>query len=157
MLSSKFKHVVTAALIAFAGTAAIGAAANDVIAARQGHYKELGKAFKAINDQLKSSTPDIAVIKANAPTVTKIGKQQHHENWFPAGTQSGQGLQTSASAAIWKNQSDFNAKRADFAKASASFAGIAAKGDLEAIKASVGAIGKTCKACHETYREQDKS
>ncbi|MDE8530024.1 hypothetical protein PCJ27_28530, partial [Klebsiella pneumoniae] len=39
---------------------------SDVIAARQAHYKDIGRAFKTINDQLKTATPDLAVIQANA-------------------------------------------------------------------------------------------
>lgn len=145
-----------AAILLLAGTAGVAAAA-DVIAARQEHYKDLGRAFKAINDQLRSSTPDVAVIKANAPAITRIGQQQNRENWFPAGTQAGLGLETAAGTAIWKNPADFSTKRADFAKASAGYAATAASGDLEAIKAATGAVGKTCKACHETYRDEGKS
>lgn len=150
------KQALPALAIMLAGTAAI-AGASDVIAARQAHYKDIGKAFKAINDQLKSATPDLAVIKANAPVVARLGQQQNKENWFPAGTQAGQGLQTAAKPAIWQNLADFNARRGDFAKASAGYGAIAAKGDLEAIKAATANVGKTCKGCHETYRDQDKS
>lgn len=154
-----FRHIVPAALAIAAGATGVFAAtsASDVIAARQAHYKDLGKAFKAINDQLKTPAPDLTVIKANAPTVTALGQQQYRETWFPAGTQAGQGLQTAANAAIWKNPADFDAKRADFAKASSTYADIAAGGDLEAIKAATAEVGKTCKGCHETYRDKDKS
>ncbi len=144
-------------MMMLAGSAAIAGAANDVIVARQAHYKDLGKAFKAINDQLKLSAPDLAVIKANASIVTKLGQQQKRENWFPANTGAGQGLQTAANGAIWKNIADFNAKRSDFANASARYAGTAAKGNLDAIKAATANVGKTCKGCHENFRDQDKS
>jgi cytochrome c556 len=152
-------HALPATLLMLAGTATVVAASSpaEVITARQAHYKDLGKAFKAINEQLKSPTPDLAVIQANAPTVTQLGQQQNRETWFPAGTQAGQGLQTEANAAIWKDPADFNVKRADFAKASADYADIAAKGDLAAIQAATAAVGKTCKGCHETYRDKDKS
>lgn len=157
MRYQRLTRTLPAAVLMLAGSAAIAATAGQVIAARQGHYKELGKAFKAINDELKAPTPDLAVVKANAQTVTRLGQQQNRQNWFPAKTGSGQGLQTAAGAAIWSNPADFKAKRADFAKASAGYAAIAAKGDVEAIKAATGAVGKTCKGCHETYRDRDKS
>lgn len=150
-------HIVPSVALMLVGTAAIAATASEVIAARQAHYKDIGRAFKGINDQLKSTTPDLAVIKTNAAIVTRLGQQQNKENWFPAGSQAGQGLQTAAKAAIWQNTADFAAKRADFAKASSLYAAIAAKGDLAAIKAATADIGKTCKGCHETYRDQDKS
>jgi len=62
-----------------------------------------------------------------------------------------------ANAAIWKDTADFDAKRADLARASAGYGDIAAQGDLEAIKAATPAIGKTCKTCHDTYRDKDQS
>ncbi|MBP2275919.1 MULTISPECIES: c-type cytochrome [Sphingomonas] len=157
MRYTRLPHLVPALALALAGTAALAATASDVIAARQAHYKDIGRAFKGINDQLKSATPDLAVIKANAAIVTSLGQQQNKENWFPAGTQSGQGLQTAAKPAIWQNPADFTAKRADFAKASSPYAAIAAKGNIDAIKAATADVGKTCKGCHETYRDQDKS
>ncbi len=157
MRYTSFTKMLPMLVMMVAGTAAIAGAASDVIAVRQAHYKDIGKAFKAINDTLKTGTPDLAVIKANAPVVTRLGQQQNKENWFPAGTQAGQGLQTAAKAAIWQNLADFNAKRTDFANASSTYAAIAAKGDLEAIKAATANVGKTCKGCHETYRDQDKS
>lgn len=150
-------QILPALVIGLGGTAAIAATAGEVIAARQAHYKEIGKAFKAINDQLKTATPDLAVVKTNAAILTRLGQQQNTQNWFPAGTQSGQGLQTAAKATIWQSPADFSSKRTDFAKATSPYAAIAGKGDIEAIKAATANVGKTCKGCHETYRDQDKS
>lgn len=153
----QFVQLLPVAIMALGGTAAIAVAAKDAITARQGHYHDLGKSFKAINDQLKTSSPDLAAIKADAVIVARIGQQQNREIWFPAGTQAGQGLQTAANALIWKNGADFNAKRADLAKASANFAAVAAQGDITAIRSATTAVGLTCKGCHEVYRDQDKS
>jgi cytochrome c556 len=157
--TTMLKRLPAAMLVLLAGTTGIAAATApaDIIAARQAHYKDLGKAFKAINDQLKLPAPDLAIIKANGPTVTQLGQLQFHETWFVAGTQAGQGLATAANAAIWNDPADFDAKRADLARATAGYADIAAQGDLEAIKAATAAVGKTCKACHDTYRDKDKS
>lgn len=157
MQPTRLVRMIPALALVFAGTAAIAATASEVIAARQAHYRDIGKAFKGINDQLKSPAPDVAAIKAYAAIVTSLGQQQAKENWFPAGTQAGQGLRTAAKPAIWQNAADFAAKRADFAKASSTYAGIAAKGDIEAIKSATANVGKTCKGCHESYRDQDRS
>ncbi|MDO7843200.1 c-type cytochrome [Sphingomonas immobilis] len=156
MTYGKLPAALMLGLFALAGSAT-AAPAGDVVAARQGHYKELGKAFKAINEQIKAATPDLAVISANARTVTQIGQQQHRENWFPKGTEAGKGLQTAAKPSIWTAAADFKAKRIAFAKATAGYAGIAAKGDIEAIKAATAGVGANCKSCHETYRDQNKS
>lgn len=157
MSTQRLTQSLPALVMLLAGTAAVAGGVNDVVAARQAHYREIGKAFKAINDQLKSGSPDLAVIRANAPVVERLARQQGKENWFPAGSQAGQGLQTSAKPAIWQNRADFAAKRADFARAAAGYAATAAKGDIAAIGAATATIGKTCKGCHESYRDQDRS
>ena len=39
------------------GSAALAASAADTIAARQQNYKQIGRAFKAINDEMKKDAP----------------------------------------------------------------------------------------------------
>ena len=56
----------------------------------------------------------------------------------------------STSPKVWENKADFDAKIVTFAKAVTD-----AKGkikDVDTLKAQLGAIGKTCGGCHETYR-----
>jgi cytochrome c556 len=56
----------------------------------------------------------------------------------------------SSSPKIWDNRADFDAHIASFAKAVAD-----AKGkikDVDTLKVSLGAIGKECGGCHETFR-----
>ena len=47
-----------------------GLTAAETVAARQGHLKAVGKAFKTISDGLKESEPDMAAIQAAAASVT---------------------------------------------------------------------------------------
>ncbi|HWK36046.1 cytochrome c [Sphingomonas sp.] len=157
MRSKHLTRTLPVAVMILSGSAAIAATASQVIAARQARYTDLGKSFKAINDQLKAGTPDLAVIRANATTVARLAQLQHRQTWFPAGTQAGQGLKTAAKPAIWQNAADFTAKRTAFANAAASYGAIAAKGDINAIKAATASVGQTCKSCHESYRDRDKS
>ncbi|MBN9990639.1 hypothetical protein JND45_14990, partial [Listeria monocytogenes] len=46
MRYTRLPHLVPALALALAGTAALAATASDVIAARQAHYKDIGRAFK---------------------------------------------------------------------------------------------------------------
>jgi len=46
-----------------------GLTVKEQIEARQGHLKKIGKAFKAISDQLKAGSPDLAQIQTAAATV----------------------------------------------------------------------------------------
>jgi cytochrome c556 len=72
---------------------------------------------------------------------------------FPPGT--GPDIaKTGAKPEIWQNPKDFEAKTIDFQKAAQAFGGAVAGSDLNAIKASFGDLGKTCKACHDKYRSE---
>lgn len=70
---------------------------------------------------------------------------------FPEG--SGQG-ETHALPAIWENPDDFNAARLKAEQAFATLRDSVASGDSKAIMSAFAAAGKSCKGCHEKYREE---
>ena len=71
---------------------------------------------------------------------------------FPEGSDEGE--DTSARMDIWMNWEDFEAKFADLKKASQELAQTAAgSGGLEAIGPKFGAVGKTCKGCHDAFKD----
>ena len=59
---------VSAVVIALGSYGALAAAPNIVAAikARQANYKEIGGSFKAINDELKSDSPDMNSVRMAA-------------------------------------------------------------------------------------------
>ena len=73
------------------------------------------------------------------------------KNLFPEG--SGQG-DTHALPAIWESSEDFNAAAEKAADAFASLRDAVAGGDNKAIMGAFAAAGKSCKGCHEKYREE---
>ena len=111
----------------------------------------MGKATKAIGRELKSSTPNLETIRASAKTITDFAP--HVASLFPPGTGSDVG-KTGAKDEIWQTPQDFVAKAGDFQKAAQAFGGAAQGGDINAIKASFGGLGKACKACHDKYRKE---
>jgi cytochrome c556 len=62
---------------------------------------------------------------------------------------------TRAKPEIWQNTADFESKMGDLKTAVASLQATVQGGDREAITASVGDVGKTCKACHDEYKSKD--
>ncbi|MGE5152514.1 MAG: c-type cytochrome [Bdellovibrio bacteriovorus] len=54
---------------------------------------------------------------------------------------------------IWLNWSDFEAKLQDLRRESAKLKELAASGDEAAIKAQLDATRRTCKACHDDYKQ----
>lgn len=92
---------------------------------------------------------DQTVFKARA---TDLNSAAHLDllAGFPPG--SDQGDDTEAKPEIWKDWDGFAAKYQDFKKATAELAA-AAGGDLEAVKPKFAAVGKACKSCHESFRQ----
>ncbi|MEZ5946571.1 MAG: cytochrome c [Hyphomonas sp.] len=130
-----------------------GLTAKEQIETRQAQLKKMGKAFKAMNDEMKAETPDVAALQAAAAAL-KL-ESGGIEDWFPAGTGPDSGVKTEALAAIWENPADFAEKLSDFRAASDSLAEVAPGGDLAAIGDAMRVTGMSCKSCHDTYREDD--
>jgi cytochrome c556 len=131
------------------GDPAIGA----VIEARQKALKDTGGAFKAISDQLKADSPDMARIKAAAASVPTLTDSM--ADWFPVGSGPESGFETEALPAIWENKDDFLTKVSNFQEAAANLNAAAMGGDAAAISAAFRNTGGTCKACHDEYRLDD--
>jgi cytochrome c556 len=146
--AARFALIATGVLAAVS----VAAAPADVITARQKNYKQIGKAFKAISDNLKTA-PDVKLIQANAPVIANLAPKV--STWFPAGTGKEAGVKTAALPAIWSQRAEFDADAKKFAEAAAAFDGVVKKGNIDEIKVSAGALGKTCKGCHDTFRERE--
>ena len=127
-------------------------AALALMKERHENYEKIGDAMKAAGRALKADTPDLAVIRTSADTVATLAPQV--KGWFPAGTGPDVG-KTDAKAEIWQKTDDFNAKADDFTRAATAFQAAARGGDLNAIRAAQGDLGKSCKACHDLYRTKD--
>jgi cytochrome c556 len=138
-------------------TALAGAVAAADMAAvihdRQAHYKEIGKASKAIYDSLNSPAPALPLIQADARQIAQLAPLV--PSWFPVGSGPEAGVKTGAKAGIWLHPADFKADTASFALEAGKFNKIAATGDLNAIRAEFPVLSKTCKTCHEQFRQKD--
>ena len=136
-----------------ADTVAVDAAtAKRLMHERHDGMEAVGKANKAINQTLKSGSPDLAVIRSSAAKIAELADKS--ANWFPPGTGPSVG-KTRAKEEIWQKPQDFAAKDSDFRKAAQAFKAAADGGDVEAVRASFGDLGKTCKACHDSYRAEE--
>lgn len=120
---------------------------------RHDHMETLGKATKTINNQLKSDSPDVELIRRSAAIIAQ--RAPDLVSWFPAGTGPDVG-KTRAKAEIWQTPDDYATKANDFMRAAEDFHSAAKSGDLGQIEASFAGLGKTCKACHDRYRAPEK-
>lgn len=120
-----------------------------VIKQRSDNMKALGGATGRVGKTLQSGTPDIAVIKQAAAQIATLAPKLR--SWFPNGTGPDVG-KTRAKAEIWQKPEDFLLKADDFKRTASDLNDAAQSGDLGRIKMTFGAMGKSCKACHDLYR-----
>ena len=123
------------------------------IEARQDGYKTIGRNFKTINDQLKTSAPDLTEIQAAA--AAKEEASAGMVDWYPAGTGPDSGVKTEALAVIWEEPEDFTLKVSEYDTALGALQTATTSGDFDAITAVARATGSTCGACHDKYRLDD--
>jgi cytochrome c556 len=125
--------------------------AARVMHERHEGMEQIGKATKTAGRALKSPTPDVAIVQASAATIARLAQQTGR--WFPPGTGPDVG-KTGATPAIWQKPADFAAKTRAFEQSAAAFNAAAQSGDTARIQSSFGSLGKSCKACHESYRSE---
>ena len=119
---------------------------------RHENMEKIGDATKAASRTLKSGSPDLAVIRSSAATIAGLSPKV--PSWFPAGTGPDVG-DTEAKAEIWQKPQDFPAKSRAFEQAPLAFDAAAKAGEMPAIQARFADLGKSCKGCHDLYREDD--
>lgn len=136
-----------------AGAQSPSANAADSIKARQTHYKEIGRAMKGINDELKKPAPDVSVLQQHAATINRFAPQI--EGWFPDGSGAEAGIKTGARAEIWSKPAEFRKAATDFVAAADTFHRTAQTGNIDAIRTGVRPLGASCKACHDQFRVED--
>ncbi len=139
-----------------AGGASLGAPISGEQAKRLMHdrherMEEIGDALKVITRELKGDAPDLAQVRQGAGTIARLAPQV--SGWFPPGTGPDVG-KTEAKAEIWRKPEDFVAKARAFQQATQAFSAAAQGSDLAAIRSAYADLGKSCKACHDPYREE---
>lgn len=127
------------------------AASPKIYKARHDNFEAMGRAMKATADQFKSGAPDLAVIKTNAAVLA--GAAPKVAGFFPKGTGVEGNPKSEALPAIWEKPTDFAAANKKLVDATKAYEAAAATGNLDQIKAAFGAVGGSCKNCHETFRK----
>ncbi|MDB5445891.1 MAG: cytochrome [Phenylobacterium sp.] len=128
--------------------------AGKAVAARHENFKQQGRAFKAILDELKKDTPDKTLIATNAQKMKALAADL--PKWFPRGSGPESGAKTDAKPEIWKDPNGFSAAATRLQLETSKLDQFAAAGDLEAVKTQVKATGGTCKNCHDKFRVPEK-
>jgi cytochrome c556 len=140
---------ITLLAIPFAAQAQF-AKVEDAVKYRQSALSIMGTHVGRIGAVVKGEKPyDKAAVEADVAVIETMAKLPWSA--FPAGSDT---ANSKAKPDIWKEQDKFKAAseklQADVGKLS-----VAAKsGDLGTIKTAFGAVGQSCKACHDNFRSK---
>ena len=146
--------LAAAAVLAPASDAAPKRASKQqlaVIDARQAQMKQLGGAMKTLSGYAKGEG-ELAQARGAAALMSRAGASMPH--LFPAGTAVGVG-DSSTRASLWKERDQFAARVAQFQTAAAGLNAATARGDRGEVGQRLGAVGASCKACHEKWQVKD--
>ena len=149
--------VFAALIVGFAGAPLLADAADspaEVVKMRLEGLRQLGAAFKNVNDELKSSAPNAYLLELFARQIRDAAKEQY--NWFPAGSGPQPGIKTGAKPEIWEKPADFKAAQDAFAAQAASFMEVVSSKDVEKIRAQTKPLSQSCGGCHRTFRTEEK-
>ncbi len=153
-LFGKIAKLVAVALIAAFGFGLAGGPAKADEAAikyRQSVMKALAGHMGALAPLVKGQIDAKSHLPGHANAVAAMGVAT--KDLFPKGSDTG--AETAALPAIWANPGEFTKAVSAFETASAKFAGVAGGGDMQAIAAAFGELGKSCGGCHQTYRKKN--
>lgn len=156
--SPKIAAAWTAGLIlalAWSGVAASAPTVPTVAAvnARKANFKEIGGAFKTINDEVKSGSPDMNSVRPAAKDLASRAAQQ--VKFFPRGSGPQPGLKTRAKAEIWSQMAVFTRLQSEMTAAASALNSAAQANDLAGMTRARASLGETCKSCHDRFRESD--
>lgn len=142
------RMTLAAAAVALAG-APLLAAPTDQVRARVDGFRELGAAYKNVNDGLRRDVQTV-LIQQSARQIRNASRAMY--GWFPAGSGPQAGIKTAAKPEIWARSAQFKAAQDAFAKQAEVFQRTAGGGNAAAIRAEARKLGATCKGCHDTFR-----
>ncbi len=153
------QRLLTAGMI---GTLAMGAGLATAHAAgtslqgavdfRQSTMTILKWYLQPMGGMVKGKIPfDAATFSNKATGLAKAASLDLTEG-FPKGSHE----DTEAKPEIWEHWDEFVEKYKALQIEADKLQKVAATGDIDAIKAQFGATAKTCKSCHDDFREKDK-
>jgi cytochrome c556 len=142
--------VLSFALVACGGPQTPGAKAAHE---RHEHFEALGKASKALREELRQTAPALEKIRDRAAAINSYAQQLR--SWFPAGSGPQDGVKTHALAKVWTQPDEFARAAARLTDAAAALNAAAQSADLAAVRGAVLPLGAACKNCHQRFRHKD--
>ena len=124
------------------------AKAEDAVKYRKAAFVLMGTHFSRIGVVVQGKAPfDAKALLENAQIIDALAKLPFTA--FDVGTQ---GNDSKAKPEVWKEMDQFKLAANKMQQEVGKLHTAAQTGNLESIKAAFGAVAKTCKSCHEQYK-----
>ena len=151
-MKKRMTWVLVLAVVGLSAGAAFGqfAKTEDAVKYRQSVMSVIGTHFTRMGAVVKGEAPyDKDAFEQNANLLATLMKLPW-DAFMVAGSDKDSKMKAEALAQKDKFMELAKANQAEVAK----LAAVAKGGDLNAVKAQFGETGKTCKACHDMYRNK---
>jgi cytochrome c556 len=126
------------------------AKAEDAIKYRQSALFVMQQNFSRVAAMAAGKAPfDAKVAADSAATAEFVSKLP----WAAFGEGTDKGRDNRAKAEIWSDKAKFNDSAEKMQHEMSKLNAAAKTGSLDAIKTAVGAVGGTCKTCHDAFRK----
>jgi cytochrome c556 len=145
------RYAFIAALIAAPALAWAETPEEKIVEARQGYFSLLGANMGVFAGMAKGQVDYDAEAAQNAADNIVLLSSYNAGHLFMPGTSSLDLDNTRALPDIWDDMPGVQAKFSDFNKAALAMQEVAGNGKAE-MAGALGALGGTCKACHDDYR-----
>ncbi len=148
--------VVAASALAVAQTATVAknaAEAKVAIEARQAHFEDIKKTFEPLGAMLKRQKElDAELVATNSTRL--VAQANAIPAKFSVDTRQFKDTKTDSRDAVWASAADFKTKSDAMAAAAAAAATVAKTGNKGETLKALGAIGRTCGACHDNFKAE---
>lgn len=142
--------ILAAAVLAIP-TAGFADMVEDTIEARQGFYKLLGANMGVLAGMAKGEIDYDATAAQTAADNMVVMTTYNMGHLYAPGTSADDSDKTRALAKIWEDFPGVQEKGAAFVKAAMAMQDVAGQGKGE-MAGALGALGGSCKGCHDAYR-----
>jgi cytochrome c556 len=124
---------------------------EDAIKYRQSALTVMSTHFGRVAAMANGRIPfDAKMAADNAAIAESMSKLP----WAAFGEGTDKGATTRAKPEIWSDNAKFKEASEKMQGEMTKFAAVAKGGNIDAIKAAAGAVGGSCKACHDNFRKE---
>jgi cytochrome c556 len=123
---------------------------DTLVKQRQAAMTLIGKYWGPMGGMAQGRVPyDANIVQRNASYLDTLDKMP-----WDGFQESTKGVKSAALPAIWEKPGEFKQAQERLQSEVAKLVQVSKGGDEAAVKAQLGAVGKSCGGCHESFREK---